>query len=80
MMMKTNPKFFFSFARSKQKTKSQIGPFIDQSTGKLNPDQAFTAETLCKQYNSVFSQPRDQWSVRGAIKIENRENLGQWPN
>ena len=61
--IKTNPKFFFSFARSKQKTKSQIGPFIDQSTGKLNPDQAFTAETLCKQYNSVFSQPRDQWSV-----------------
>ena len=40
-----------------------IGPFLDSSSGKLNPDVVFTAETLIQQYNSVFSQPRPEWTV-----------------
>ena len=61
--IKSNPKSFFSFAKSRQKTKSKIGPFLDSSSGKLNPDVVFTAETLRQQYNSVFSKPRPEWNV-----------------
>ena len=61
--IKSNPKSFFSFAKSRQKTKSKIGPFLDSASGKLNPDVAFTAETLRQQYNSVFSKPRPEWTV-----------------
>ena len=61
--IKSNPKAFFSFAKSRQKTKSRIGPFLNPATGKLNPDVGFTAETLRQQYNSMFSVPRPDWSV-----------------
>ena len=53
--IKSNPKYFFSFARSRQKTESKIGPFLDPATGKLKPDNAFSAEALRQQYNKVFS-------------------------
>ena len=61
--IKADPKSFFSFAKSRQKTRSRIGPFIDPGTGKINSDVAFTAETLREQYNSVFSSPRPDWIV-----------------
>ena len=61
--IKSNPKYFFSFAKSRQKTKSKIGPFLNPATGKLNSDTAFTAETLRQQYDSVFSKPRSEWFV-----------------
>ena len=61
--IKSNPKAFFSFAKSRQKTKSRIGPFLNPATGKLNPDVGFTAETLRQQYNSVFSVFRPDLSV-----------------
>ena len=66
--LKSNPKSFFSFARSRQKTKSSIGPFLDQDSGKLNPDPSFGAEVLRKQYDSVFSQPRPEWIVTDVDK------------
>ena len=72
--IKANPKSFFSFAKSRQKTKSRIGPFLDTTTGKLNPEVAFTAETLCEQYNSVFSQPRPDWTVSD---LENHFSVGE---
>ena len=55
--MKDNPKAFFSFAKSRQKTHAKVGPFLDPSTGKLNLDPDHTAECLSKQYSSVFTQP-----------------------
>ena len=61
--IKANPKSFFSFAKSRQKTKSRIGPFLDPTSGKLNTEVAFTVETLRQQYNSVFSNPRPDWTV-----------------
>ena len=56
--LKSNPKSFFSFARSRQKTSSSIGPFFDPDSGKLNPDSSFSAEVLRNQYDSVVSLPR----------------------
>ena len=62
--LKSNANSFFNFAKSRQKTKARIGPFLDPTTGKLTPDTAFTAETLRQQYNSVFSWPRPEWVVK----------------
>ena len=61
--IKQNSKAFFSFARSRQKTRSRIGPFVDPDTGKPNQSPVYAAEVLRQQYNSVFSQPRAEWSV-----------------
>ena len=61
-----NPKAFFSFARSRQKTKTKIGPFIDPSSGLPNPDPDFAASLLAQQYNSVFVQARPEWLVSDA--------------
>ena len=60
--MKENPKAFFSFARSRQKTKARVGPFLDDK-GKPNPSPDFAAEALRQQYNSVFAEPRPAWAV-----------------
>ena len=61
--MKTKPKSFFSFSKSRQKTRARIGPFIDSTSGKPNPDPDFAAAELAKQYSSVFVEPRPEWSV-----------------
>ena len=61
--MKSNPKAFFAFSKSRQKIKAKIGPFIDQRTGKPNPDPDFAAAELARQYSSVFVQPRPEWVV-----------------
>ena len=41
--MKKNPKAFYSFAKSRQKTRAKIGPFLDPITNIPNPDPDFTA-------------------------------------
>ena len=62
--MKSNPKAFYSFAKSRQKTQSKIGPFVDPLTGSPNPHPEFAASELSKQYSSVFVPPRDEWKVK----------------
>ena len=62
MRIKENPKAFFSFARSRQRTKAKVGPFLD-SNGEPNPSADFAAEALRQQYDSVFAAPRQAWSV-----------------
>ena len=57
LRIKSNPKAFFSFARSRQKVKAKVGPFLDPSTGLPNPSPDFAAESLRTQYNSIFSAP-----------------------
>ena len=61
--IKTNSKAFFSFARSRQKVKTKIGPFLYPDTSIPNPSPDFAGEELKKQYDSVFSAPRPAWSV-----------------
>ena len=65
--MKENRKAFFSFAKSRQKTKSKVGPFIDCTTGLPNPSPEFAAAELSKQYSSVFVSPRDEWKVEDPV-------------
>ena len=61
--IKSNSKVFFSFARSRQKVKAKVGPFLDPDTSFPNPSPDFAAEALRRQYDSVFSPPRPAWSV-----------------
>ena len=61
--IKSNSKAFFSFARSRQKIKAKIGPFMDPITGNPNPSPDFAAQVLSQQYNSVFAVPRHAWKV-----------------
>ena len=51
LRIKDNPKAFFSFAKSRQKTKARIGPFIDPSNGQPNPNPEFAATELSRQYS-----------------------------
>ena len=74
--MKTNPKVFFSFSKSRQKTKAKIGPFIDQSSGKPNPDPDFAADELGRQYSSVFVQPRPNWVVKNVREFFSQDHDG----
>ena len=64
--IKLNPKAFFSFARSRQKTCAKVGPFIDSTTGKPNSSPEFAASELSRQYSSVFVKPREEWKVKDA--------------
>ena len=61
--IKSNSKAFFSFARSRQKVKAKVGPFLDPATSLPNPSPDFAAEALRRQYDSVFAAPRPDWSV-----------------
>ena len=72
--MRSNPKAFYSFAKSRQKTKSGIGPFIDPDSGSPNPDPAFAASELSKQYSSVFVPPRAEWKVTDPKEFFNFTN------
>ena len=73
--MKENPKAFFSFAKSRQKTKSKVGPFIDCTTGLPNPSPVFAAAELSKQYSSVFVSPRDEWKVEDPADFYSCPNI-----
>ena len=55
--IKTNPKYFFSYAKRFQKTKSTI-PVLRDSSGTLISDPYIKAELLQKQYQKVFSDPK----------------------
>ena len=58
--MKSNPKAFYSFAKSRQQVKSAVGPFLDPTTGLPNSSPDFAASELSKQYSSVFVPGRDR--------------------
>ena len=55
--IKTNPKFFFTFAKRYSKVKVRIGPLINNEK-KLTTASQEMAEILSEQYSSVFSTPK----------------------
>ena len=54
--IKTNPKYFWSYATEKCKVKTKIGPFKENE--KLITDPKEKANLLKEQYESVFSTPK----------------------
>lgn len=55
--IKRNPKYFYSYTKSRSKCTSKVGPLFDESN-KLTNDNKHMAELLSKQYASVFSKPK----------------------
>lgn len=55
--VKSNPRYFFSYAKRFSKLKSNIGPLRAKDTGALTRDPKQMAECLQDQYASVFSDP-----------------------
>ena len=56
--IKRNPKYFYAYARSKSKIKSQIGPF--ERNGTVIDDPKEKAEALKTQFDSVFESSNDE--------------------
>ena len=56
--IKSNSKYFFSYAKKKSKIRSKIGPLLDK-LGNLTSNNKEMAEILSQQYVSVFSKPTD---------------------
>ena len=53
--IKKDPKSFYSYAKSFQKTHQSVGPFLKGST--VCKDLNFISNTVLQQYSSVFSMP-----------------------
>ena len=66
--IKDNPKYFYFFVKSRQNTKVRVGPFLNPGNGLPNPDPQFSTEMLREQYDSVFSKPSPEWTVRGPFQ------------
>ena len=56
--IKSNPKYFYSYAKKFSKVKSTIGPFIDER-GDIVEDDFQMAEMLKNQYEKAFSIPQE---------------------
>ena len=56
--IKTNPKYFFSYAKQFSSTRSSIGPLLNEikEYTASSPKMAYLLST---QYSSVFSEPKD---------------------
>ena len=54
--IKTNPKYFFSYAKQFSTTRTKIGPLLNRLNIYTN-SSAEMAELLSTQYSSVFSKP-----------------------
>ena len=65
--MRQNPKSFYSSARSRQNTRSKVGPFKDPESGVIDGSPDYCCRALQKQYESVFSSPRPQWEVKNLV-------------
>ena len=56
--IKKNSKYFFNYAKKFSKIKTSIGPLLIKELGEYVSDDKGMAETLSKQYSSVFSTPK----------------------
>lgn len=56
-----NPKYFYTYVRSKAVTRSSIGPLLYR--GELVNNPKLIVRALNEQYNSVFSKPMTEYRV-----------------
>ena len=56
--IKTNPKYFFSYAKQFSSTRSSIGPLLNE-VNEYTASSTKMANLLSAQYSSVFSTPKD---------------------
>ena len=61
LQIKTNPRFFYKYAKQTKVTKSNIGPLKSGTKYFSGPQQM--AEILSKQYDKVFTKPRTNFTT-----------------
>ena len=54
MNIKSDPKSFYTYVRSKSKTKTKVGPLIDSKNMQVEEDEQM-CEILNKYFSSVFT-------------------------
>ena len=59
--IKSNPKYFFTYARKKLKTRNKIGPF--EMKGEKITNLLEICIKLVEQYSSSFSQPDPEYKI-----------------
>ena len=74
--IKTNSKYFFSYAKKFSKVVSGIGPLMDSSKTLVTcPTQM--AEMISTQYSSEFSEPKEEMEDPEVYsRMETIQNLG----
>ncbi len=74
--IKSNPKYFYSYANKFSKTKSTISPLRDENDALTN-DPLEKAELLQAQYVNVFSDPTqgDLEASLGYIQTETQTHI-----
>ena len=63
--MEKNPKFFYSYVKSMTKSRGKVGPFINEKGEVIKNEPA---EILQTQYQSVWTTPRDEYSIKDRKK------------
>ena len=66
--IKSNPRYFYSFAREHNKLRSTVGPLLNKD-GDLIHDPELMANILQQQYSSVFSDPNSSAKCDPKINI-----------
>ena len=61
--IKSNPKYFYSYANRFSKSKPKVGPLLDPTTNELTDDSLAMANILQNQYKSVFTQPLPNYDL-----------------
>ena len=72
--IKSNPRFFYSYAKKKSKSTSTIAP-LRRKDGSLTTDSAEKAQLLQNQYVGVFSNPADVDAEKSLAWIKSEPNL-----
>merc|ERR1711874_920337 len=71
--IKSNPKYFFTYARKKLKTRNKIGPF-DMGGEKITSLLEICTK-LVEQYSSSFSQPDPEYKIENPTEFFSRNEM-----
>ena len=72
--IKRNPKYFFKYANQFSKTRSRVGPLLNEN-GETIKDPFNMGEILRKQYESTFSPP-DKEGNKETSDVETSKEKG----
>ena len=68
--MKSNPSYFYKYAKKSSKGSNQIGTSVGPD-GKLCKNHFEKSECFRKQYESVFTKPREDFLIKDPLKFFN---------
>ena len=72
--IRKNPKAFYSYARKFSKVNCNVGPFLDDM-GNPVIDDSEMAEILSRQYEDVFSKPKENMKINNVHQFFNPTDI-----